>query len=115
MGSLMSGWDSPVMDPNSVRRCKSLTREEIDTFWKTKKNEEEHVQAVSKLVTQEGAQSQAQEEKRVEDLFENQSKRSGWWRKTNWAFLNEPREEEGRQNNYVPQFKVAHIAKIAGS
>ncbi|AEE29865.1 unnamed protein product [Arabidopsis thaliana] len=117
MGSLMSGWDSRVRDPKSVRRCKSLTREEIDTFWKTKKKneEEEHVQAFSKLVTQEGAQSQAKEKKSVDDLFENQSKSSGWWRKTYWAFLNEPREEEGRPNNYVSQFKVAHIAKIAGS
>jgi hypothetical protein len=64
---------------------------------------------------QEGAQSQAKEKKSVDDLFENQSKSSGWWRKTYWAFLNEPREEEGRPNNYVSQFKVAHIAKIAGS
>ncbi|XP_010498377.1 PREDICTED: uncharacterized protein LOC104776067 [Camelina sativa] len=116
MGSLMSGWDSPVRDPNSVRRCKSLTREEIDTFWKAKKkNEQEHVQAVSKLVIQEVAQSKSQEEKKVvEDLFENQSKKSGWWTRSNLAFLNEPREEEGRPNKYVPQFQVAHIAKIAG-
>ncbi|EOA38689.1 hypothetical protein CARUB_v10010689mg [Capsella rubella] len=116
MGSLMSGWDSPVGDSNSVRRCKSLTREEIDTFWKTKKKtEEEHVQAVSKLVTQEVARSQSQEEKGVvEEVFENQNKKSGWWTRSNWAFLNEPREEEGRPNNYVPQFQVAHIAKIAG-
>jgi len=43
-----------IFNINSVRRCKSLTREEIDTFWKTKKKneEEEHVQAFSKLVTQ---------------------------------------------------------------
>ncbi|CAH2036800.1 unnamed protein product [Thlaspi arvense] len=114
MGSLMSGWDSPVADSNSVRRCKSLTREEIDVFWKTKKKNEEHVQAVSKLVAQEVEGSQAKEEKVVEDPYENQSKRSGWWTRSNWAFLNEPREEEGRPNNYVPQFQVAHIAKIAG-
>uniref|UniRef100_A0A1J3CAT9 Uncharacterized protein n=1 Tax=Noccaea caerulescens TaxID=107243 RepID=A0A1J3CAT9_NOCCA len=113
MGSLMSGWDSPVGDSDSVRRCKSLTRGEIDAFWKTnKKDDAEHVQAVAKLVAQEVAESQAQEEKKVEeDRIENQSK---WWRKSNWAFLNEPREEEGRPNNYVPQFQVAHIAKIAG-
>ncbi|KFK44107.1 hypothetical protein AALP_AA1G216700 [Arabis alpina] len=111
MGSLMPGWDSRVADPKSVRRCKSLTREEIDTFWKTKKkNEEEHVQAVSKLV----AQEVAEEEKKVEDPYENQSKTSGWWRRSNLAFLNESREEEGRPNKYVPQFQVAHITKIAG-
>ncbi|KAJ0257399.1 DNA polymerase epsilon catalytic subunit A [Hirschfeldia incana] len=110
MGSLMSGWDSPTKDPNTVRRCKSLTREEIDAFWKSKKKtEEEHVQAVSKLVTQEVAESQGKE-----DPYENQIKKSGWWRRSNLAFLNEPREEEGRPNNYVPQFQVAHIAKIAG-
>ncbi|KAL1207789.1 hypothetical protein V5N11_013963 [Cardamine amara subsp. amara] len=115
MGSLVSGWDSPVADPNSESHCKSLTRDEIETFWKTKKkDEEEHTQAVSKLVVEEVADSQEQEEKEVEDPYENQSKKSGWWKRSNWAFLNEPREEEGRPNNYVPQFKVAHIAKIAG-
>ncbi|VVA91885.1 unnamed protein product [Arabis nemorensis] len=35
------------------------------------------------------------------------------WRRSNLAFLNEPREEEGRPNKYVPQYQVAHIAKIA--
>ncbi|ESQ34847.1 hypothetical protein EUTSA_v10009139mg [Eutrema salsugineum] len=114
MGSLMSGWDSPPADPNSVKRCKSLTREDIDAFWKEKKkNEEEHVQAISKLVVQ-VAESQAQEEKIEDDPYENQSKKSGWWQRSTWAFLNEPREEEGRPNKYVSQFKVAHIAKSVG-
>ncbi|KAF0912291.1 hypothetical protein E2562_013971 [Oryza meyeriana var. granulata] len=37
MGSLMAGWDSPVLgDDNRVRarRNKSLTREEVEAFWK---------------------------------------------------------------------------------
>ncbi|KAJ6681154.1 DNA polymerase EPSILON CATALYTIC SUBUNIT A [Salix koriyanagi] len=39
MGSLMAGWDSPVPDPISVkyRRNRSLTRGEIDAYWRSKK------------------------------------------------------------------------------
>ncbi|GFQ04476.1 hypothetical protein PHJA_002591500 [Phtheirospermum japonicum] len=52
MGSLMAGWDSPVQDPNVVkyRRNKSLTKEEIEVFWKSKKQkEEEHLKDISLL------------------------------------------------------------------
>ncbi|CAN8292401.1 unnamed protein product [Cochlearia groenlandica] len=117
MGSLVSGWNS-IADPKSVDRCNSLTRDEIKAFWETKKkNEEEHVQTVSKLVAQEVAESQGQEEEeeeKVEESYEDQGKTSGWWRRSNLAFLNEPREEEGRPNSYVSQFQVAHITKFAG-
>ncbi|TYG70110.1 hypothetical protein ES288_D05G286200v1 [Gossypium darwinii] len=50
MGSLMAGWDSPVSesDPTSVirERNRSLTKEEIEAYWKSKKQtEEEHLKA----------------------------------------------------------------------
>ncbi|KAF3794396.1 hypothetical protein EJ110_NYTH02316 [Nymphaea thermarum] len=43
MGSLMAGWDSPFVDPERVNyeRNKSFTREEIETFWKQRKAEDE--------------------------------------------------------------------------
>ncbi|GAB2218116.1 hypothetical protein Droror1_Dr00001334 [Drosera rotundifolia] len=50
MGSLMGGWDRPVQDPKSVKcmRNRSLTKEEIDSFWKEKKKtEQEHLEALS--------------------------------------------------------------------
>lgn len=32
------------------------------------------------------------------------------WRRSNWAFLNEPPETEGSGNSYVSQFHVANMA-----
>ncbi|MCF6814731.1 hypothetical protein L3H39_10975, partial [Corynebacterium sp. MC-16] len=52
MGSLMAGWDSLILDPESatIERNRSLTKEEINAFWKTKKETElEHLRALSKL------------------------------------------------------------------
>ncbi|MQM04590.1 hypothetical protein Taro_037393 [Colocasia esculenta] len=36
MGSLMAGWNCPVVDPETARleRNRSLTKEEIESFWK---------------------------------------------------------------------------------
>ncbi|PIA55792.1 hypothetical protein AQUCO_00700249v1 [Aquilegia coerulea] len=49
MGSLMAGWSSPTSkDPKSVvyQRNKSLTKGEIDAYWRSKKTtEEEHLTA----------------------------------------------------------------------
>ncbi|KAF3330828.1 hypothetical protein FCM35_KLT04182 [Carex littledalei] len=38
MGSLIAGWDSPIMDAHTARvqRNKSLTNEEINSFWRSK-------------------------------------------------------------------------------
>lgn len=43
---------------------------------------------------------------------ESPSKSRDWWTRSNWAFLNEPPQEEasGRDQNYTPQFHVARIA-----
>nr|GEY81850.1 integrase, catalytic region, zinc finger, CCHC-type, peptidase aspartic, catalytic [Tanacetum cinerariifolium] len=43
MGSLMGGWDSHVYDPKSIHleRNKSTTRDEIATYWRSKKNIDE--------------------------------------------------------------------------
>ncbi|KAK6939476.1 hypothetical protein RJ641_029007, partial [Dillenia turbinata] len=49
MGSLMAGWDSPVLDPKLVKfqRNWSLTKGEIKAYWKSKKEtEEEHLRDI---------------------------------------------------------------------
>ncbi|RRT50702.1 hypothetical protein BHM03_00040877 [Ensete ventricosum] len=52
MGSLMAGWSSPFQDPKHVKvqRNRSLTRGEIDAYWKEKKSKEEYMGAVNGLV-----------------------------------------------------------------
>ncbi|KAL6955830.1 hypothetical protein U1Q18_049833, partial [Sarracenia purpurea var. burkii] len=53
MGSLMAGWDSPVYDPRTVgsERNKSLTKEEIEAYWRSKKKaEEEHLTATTEIL-----------------------------------------------------------------
>ncbi|XP_020089611.1 uncharacterized protein LOC109711110 isoform X3 [Ananas comosus] len=54
MGSLMSGWSSPVKDAKAVmhQRNRSLTRGEIDAFWKSKKAEEEDMKEISTQISQ---------------------------------------------------------------
>ncbi|MBA0720599.1 hypothetical protein Golax_008212 [Gossypium laxum] len=49
MGSLMAGWDSPVSASKSatIQRNRSLTKEEIEAYWKSKKKtEEDHLKAI---------------------------------------------------------------------
>ncbi|XP_010536343.1 PREDICTED: uncharacterized protein LOC104811375 [Tarenaya hassleriana] len=112
MGSLMAGWDSPVDDPKTVKRTKSFTKEEIEAFWRLKKKtEEEHLQAISKLLDNEDVERKEAQDNTAEGASEKQNNTKGWWRRSSWAFLNEPREAEGRPNNYVPQFDVAHVGK----
>ncbi|XP_010672838.3 uncharacterized protein LOC104889342 isoform X1 [Beta vulgaris subsp. vulgaris] len=132
MGSLLSGWDSPIQDPKfaSLMRNKSLTKERIEEYWKHKKNtEKEHLKAISEV-----------EESLSEDIAPNELIRSNslpmigrkngksiltkesemelkhlgncWWTRSNWAFLNEPPVIEGE----VPKYKYAsqyHIANLA--
>ncbi|XP_022149981.1 uncharacterized protein LOC111018241 [Momordica charantia] len=131
MGSLMAGWAS---DPEQVshRRNKSLTREEIEAFWKTKKQlEEEHLKAILRDPLESSDEikkvefgGNLQRSNSVPPLNTNKSfmameseadleekpKKNGWWRRSNWAFLNEPPVTEGSGNRYVSQFHVANVA-----
>ncbi|KAK4365146.1 hypothetical protein RND71_016504 [Anisodus tanguticus] len=130
MGSLMAGWDSPVSDPRAMKYNKSLTKEEIEAYWRSKKHiVEEHQRYISMLSPQ--SQKQANivfeeaaktEQQRLElsDLESEESldkliKKNGWWISSNWAHLNEPpvKEPEGAAYKYVSQFHVANMA--AGS
>ncbi|KAK3148879.1 hypothetical protein QOZ80_3AG0209900 [Eleusine coracana subsp. coracana] len=121
MGSLMAGWDSPVLgDDNKVRarRNRSLTKEEVESFWKQRRKSEDGGE-----VTSAGTQSPfGSLEKtrsssplarggikvdtdtaaaRVEGFLgggegegESPSKSRDWWTRSSWAFLNEPPQEE---------------------
>ncbi|KEH36166.1 uncharacterized protein [Medicago truncatula] len=106
MGSLMAGWDSHTPDPKSesLERNRSLTKEEIDAFWRSKKEtEDEHLTAISNLsrTIQPGKYEDTvplarrmkksfgmDVDKNMEQL--KNMKKNGWWTKSNWAFLNEP-------------------------
>lgn len=138
MGSLMAGWDSPVPDPKSVKYRKnwSFTKEEIDTYWKLKKKiEEEHLRAISTpsetINKDDGSHdedygvklkrsSSLPEAKTKQSLMDMETdtnleeliKKSGWWTRSNWAFLNEPPVLDRASNTYVAQY---HIAKLATS
>ncbi|KAH8509458.1 hypothetical protein H0E87_011283 [Populus deltoides] len=134
MGSLMAGWDSPVPDPRSMkyRRNRSLTRGEIDAYWRLKKRtEEDHLKAISGLSSnsQDGADEDhgiefqrssslpaATTKERFMDMETDQAsleqliKKNGWWTSSNWAFLNEPPVLERSSNNRTPHFHVASLA-----
>ncbi|KAL9312936.1 hypothetical protein ACSQ67_018388 [Phaseolus vulgaris] len=131
MGSLMAGWDSPTLDPESasIKRNRSLTKEQINAYWRTKeKTESEHIQAIPKL--SETIQTPKLEDsencgvsitvglnRKKEpldmDVDENSLKKfvkkNCWWTKSSWAFLNEPPVIEASSNNYGSQFHVANF------
>ncbi|XP_009612498.1 uncharacterized protein LOC107769480 [Nicotiana tabacum] len=135
MGSLMAGWDSPVSDPQAMkyRKSKSLTKEEIEAYWRSKKQiEEEHQRYISMLSPQSQKQANIVFEEAAktehersntgeffdlgsEDSLDKLIKKNGWWISSNWAHLNEPptRAPEGAAYKYVSQFHVANMA--AGS
>ncbi|KAJ6708862.1 DNA polymerase EPSILON CATALYTIC SUBUNIT A [Salix koriyanagi] len=124
MGSLMPGWDSPISDPKSVKyeRNSSLTKGEIDDYWKSnKKTEEDHLKASNQdsIYEDDGVKFQrstctpdSEELMDVEDepSLEHLIKKNGWWASSKWAFLNEPPAPERAFNNYTPQFNTASLA-----
>ncbi|EEF52594.1 uncharacterized protein LOC8288949 [Ricinus communis] len=125
MGSLMAGWDSPVLDPKSVKYKKnwSFTKEEIEAYWKLKKKtEEEHLKAIStpseddtnyddndgiKLKRSSSLPEARTKEK--EKSLEKLITENGWWTRSNWAFLNEPPVLDRSSNTYASQFHIANF------
>ncbi|KAE8715526.1 isoflavone reductase-like protein-like [Hibiscus syriacus] len=130
MGSLMAGWDSPVSDSESaiLLRNRSLTKEEIQAYWKSKKKtEEDHLKAIH---SPSDSSNQLQETRFEENgskfmrsssmplprakqgfpVTENIIENNGWWTRSNWAFLNEPSVPDGPTNSYTSQFHIANLA-----
>ncbi|PSS31329.1 Tat-binding like [Actinidia chinensis var. chinensis] len=136
MGSLMAGWGSTVHDSTTLKlqRNKSLTKEEIEAYWRSKKKaEEEHLRAISDiLITKSSQESMVKEpetkiqrsnsmplsktkelEMETETSLEKLILKNGWWTRSNSAFLNEPPvigSEGGPAYKYASQFHVAGIA-----
>ena len=134
MGSLMAGWGSPFSDPESVKlqRNRSLTKEEIDAYWRSKrKKEEEHLRDISgslsptKMASDEEktfGRSRSGPLPSTKDRFlegdddsetnlEKLIQTHGWWISSNWAHLNEPPvTAPERIYKYVSQFHVANMA-----
>ncbi|KAK9220310.1 hypothetical protein WN943_008960 [Citrus x changshan-huyou] len=136
MGSLMAGWDSPTSDPKlqKIKRNQSLTKDEIEAYWRAKKKtEEEHLKAVSSpsdsvqkqeistnneseikyqrsnslpMATTKTGLMEVDEETSLEKFI----KKQGWWTRSTSAFLNEPPVLEGGSKSYAAQFHVANLA-----
>ncbi|GMY28396.1 DNA polymerase epsilon catalytic [Fagus crenata] len=132
MGSLMAGWDSPIIDEKTVayKRNLSLTKGEIEAYWKAKKKaEEEHLgfitspsdsiqdntfgETLKKFERSNSAPLANTKEvfihQETETGLEKLIKKNGWWTRSNWAFLNEPPTSEGASNTYTSQFHVASL------
>ncbi|ERM94697.1 uncharacterized protein LOC18422547 [Amborella trichopoda] len=125
MGSLMAGWGSPTKDPKHAiyQRNKSFTKEEIESFWKSKKRiEEEHLRSISSL----SPNSEKDESKSERQVLERSKSfpvtssssdleklrlASDWWTRSNWAFLNEPpvTAMEGPSYKYAAQYHLTEL------
>uniref|UniRef100_A0A453MBX7 Uncharacterized protein n=1 Tax=Aegilops tauschii subsp. strangulata TaxID=200361 RepID=A0A453MBX7_AEGTS len=124
MGSLMAGWDSPVLGDDTkarVMRNRSLTKEEVEAFWRQRgkpAREDGGGETLAVDVTSLFASPGRPMEK--SPLGSSQRSRSPasspvaagheeMWTRSNWAFLNEPPHEErpGTAHSYTPQFHVA--------
>ncbi|CAL4919900.1 unnamed protein product [Urochloa decumbens] len=131
MGSLMAGWDSAVLGDDKkvhARRNRSLTKEEVEAFWKQRRRSEDGGELTSPLASPAaigsldkaarspgrggGAKQAAAGAGDDGAAADSPSKSRDWWTRSNWAFLNEPPQEEpsGRAQSYTPQFHVARIA-----
>ncbi|CAL0319003.1 unnamed protein product [Lupinus luteus] len=129
VNSNIQRWDSSTLDPKSatLERNQSLTKEEINAFWRTKKKiEEEHLRAVSKLSENIQVSKYKEIEKfhsstvplaRIKESLDMDAdtnleqliKKNGWWTKSRWAFLNEPPIMEAASNKYASQFHVPNL------
>ncbi|BAT77758.1 hypothetical protein LR48_Vigan09g025200 [Vigna angularis] len=123
MGSLMPGWDSPTLDPESasIERNRSLTKQQIDAYWRTKEKTDcklsETIQTRKLQDSENSGMSCTVVKNRIEkpldrDVDEKSLKfvkKSYWWTMSSSAFLNERPLIEASSNNYASQFHVANM------
>ncbi|KAF7138228.1 hypothetical protein RHSIM_Rhsim07G0240700 [Rhododendron simsii] len=130
MGSLMAGWNSPVRDPRTVKleRNKSLTKEGIEAYWRSRKKVgEEQARAISEVEMKRSQESIAKESERsllsakakegdlgmeTQMSLEEFLKKTGWWSRTSSAFLNEPPVIAADQ---IPAYKYASQFHVTGT
>ncbi|XP_078436042.1 DNA polymerase epsilon catalytic subunit A [Wolffia australiana] len=127
MGSLMAGWNCPMLDAETAKleRNKSLTKEEIESFWKVRRSsldieeDGEILQSPRSPLSPGGAERETGRRKaslpwggteKVEPTSPC-SPTGDWWTRSNWAFLNEPASDEVPESahKYAAQFHVARM------
>ncbi|KAG6543339.1 hypothetical protein Mapa_015253 [Marchantia paleacea] len=129
MGSLMPGWQTNRPDvKQALKRSKSsLTKDDIDKFWRIKQNSiRKHLQqaqrdailarsiTIPEDVTSESgltctdsttSTSFASTPTSTAPINSPEGKMD-WWTRSHWAFLNEPPVSEHRQNRYTAQYDI---------
>ncbi|KAM7518231.1 hypothetical protein LguiB_017193 [Lonicera macranthoides] len=127
MGSLMAGWNSPLKDPKDVKyqRNRSLTKERIETYWRSKKQNEEHHDNKQVDTTARPKEAESLKYQRstsmplphtkensldmeAEHEFDKLVLQNGWWISSKWAFLNERPviESEAPLYKYASQYHL---------
>jgi peptide deformylase len=116
MGSLMVGWDKdPWSEQRELTRSRtSLTKEEIEDFWRKRQLDmEEHLKAAKA----QGVGTPSIDIPKaiiIEELDElPESMSPDWWTRSNSAFLNSPPENMGKRSKYTAQYEVAKRATQA--
>ncbi|KAG2400634.1 uncharacterized protein HKW66_Vig0095120 [Vigna angularis] len=118
MGSLMPGWDSPTLDPESasIERNRSLTKQQIDAYWRTKEKTDCKLSETIQDSENSGMSCTVVKnriEKPLDRDVDEKSlkfvKKSYWWTMSSSAFLNERPLIEASSNNYASQFHVANM------
>lgn len=126
MGSLMAGWNSPVLHSRreSCKGSNSLTKKAIESFWQTKRVIEELCALAEwALAEKEGRLLSFQTnetEEEIENKHEAQETISfgikDWWTKSSYAFLNQPplmTMEGVPKYTYPAQYLEGNIVKTA--
>ncbi|KAG0597690.1 hypothetical protein M758_12G014600 [Ceratodon purpureus] len=128
MGSLMPGWDTLPNPKKVMKRSKtSLTKEEIEAYWRhkqleieahSKENDAQNANSLpviseTKLTTTTVTSDGSTETQEVVINWPQPTASSrDWWTRSNWAYLNAPPElseypGQPRHCPYVPQHDVA--------
>ncbi|XP_047315615.1 uncharacterized protein LOC124919424 [Impatiens glandulifera] len=109
MGSLVGGWDSrPLSDPRTVKlqKNKSMTKEQIGDYWRLKKKTEksgpvEMLKAEEVVVLKRSASLPPESSENINKNLQGDQiqRKTGWWRRSNLAFLNEPTSSSNDYNS----------------
>ncbi|CAM6109751.1 unnamed protein product [Calypogeia fissa] len=125
MGSLL-GWEtSPSRSDQAMKRSNSsVTKEELEKFWRTKKLlMQEHLDEANKEAALSPrlrlARAMADEIDAQQKLAEGgmsmsmpETNSRAWWTKSRWAFLNDPPTVNVKESKYVAQFDVASLGQL---
>eukprot|EP00252_Welwitschia_mirabilis_P021850 TRINITY_DN5722_c0_g1_i1.p1 TRINITY_DN5722_c0_g1~~TRINITY_DN5722_c0_g1_i1.p1 ORF type:complete len:139 (+),score=32.58 TRINITY_DN5722_c0_g1_i1:268-684(+) len=131
MGSLMAGWNSPGLSSKrgGLDRTFSLTRQEIERFWRTRRLIEQLCALAERawaekqgLLSEDCGENDKELQKSLSEPADEKeektltSEKLDWWRKSSSAFLNQPplktMEGTARDNyRYQSQYHIANAAE----